>query len=165
MPVAAEQPFRRFLHGRPAASAVVWLKSLYGVDDHKRSWRGTMRTVLFSALAFMTILAGSTTTPALAEDTGLATALHDSARKGNLLCLTEHEHLGSSSAQPSEKAAIAVAITTWRQFTAWEYGSSWARWDIAAGKQIKCSRSPSGFSCDVVARPCKQLARKVRRRR
>lgn len=124
-----------------------------------------MRNPVFTVVVLTALMMGLGGETVRANDTGLATSLHASARVGSLLCLTEHEHLGSSTAQRSKRGAIKAAILSWRQFTAWEYGSDWARWRLAKGKRITCSNSASGFACDVTARPCRKLVRRSVRRR
>ncbi len=85
---------------------------------------------------------------------GLA-AMHDMRREGGRLCFTDHFHYGSSAGQKSKKAAEAAAIASWADFTAFEYGSAWARWGRSASKQLKCSNSSGGWGCDASSRPCR----------
>lgn len=90
-----------------------------------------------------------------ASDTGLATSLHAVRREGGRLCMIDHWHYGSSSAQSSKAAAQKAAIRSWQDFTDLEYGSAWARFSRAASRKMGCSRGSSGWSCDIEARPCK----------
>lgn len=92
-------------------------------------------------------------TPALADDTGMA-SIHDLRREGGRLCQVDHFHYGSGTGA-TKAAAMRDAIGSWASFTALEYGSDWARWGRAASKGQSCSKDPSGFSCSISARPCK----------
>lgn len=92
-------------------------------------------------------------TPALADQTGFA-SMHNMARVGGKMCMTDHWHYGNG--QGSTKAAAQKdAIGSWQSFTDFEYGSDWARFSKAVAKRISCSQSGSGFSCQVEARPCR----------
>jgi hypothetical protein len=71
-----------------------------------------------------------------------------------------HIHDGSGSGASKTQAQNA-AISSWTSFTAFEYGSDWARYNSAAGKSMKCKPAGSVWSCAVQARPCK-LGRAVR---
>ena len=95
--------------------------------------------------------------PVFAHDTGLATALHDARRERGKLCLSSHFHDGYSSGQRSKKEAETVAIRAWAEFTAFEYGTDWARWSRAASRGLSCSRDASGgWGCHAQARPCRR---------
>ena len=93
--------------------------------------------------------------PAVADDTGLATSLHDVRREGKRTCMSDHFHHGSGSTYADKKRATADAIDSWQGFTAAEYGTDWARFANAGSKKISCSPNSSGWSCSVEARPCK----------
>lgn len=105
-----------------------------------------------AAAAAMGVL--SLSSGAVASETGVAQALHATARIGGRLCLVDHYHDGSGSGR-TQGAAAAAAIRAWQDFTAWEYGSSWGRYGLAVGKSMKCGRAAGGFSCDVTARACR----------
>jgi hypothetical protein len=71
--------------------------------------------------------------------------------------MSEHFHHGSSAGHPTKKIAEAEAIRSWAGFTAFEYGSAWGDYAIAASKTLECSQSDSGsWGCEVDARPCKR---------
>lgn len=89
-----------------------------------------------------------------ADETGLAT-MHEWRRERGRLCMTDHWHYGSSGSQRSRATAQRAAIRSWVDFTNLEYGTTWARWGRAASKRMTCSRSGTGWNCDVEARPCK----------
>ncbi|MGI9406684.1 MAG: hypothetical protein ACR2O4_09970 [Hyphomicrobiaceae bacterium] len=74
-----------------------------------------------------------------------------------------HMHYGSGGG-PSKKAARRAAIQSWADFTAFEYGNAFANYRNARFKRIACSRSSSGWSCDVEANPCR-VARTTAKRR
>jgi hypothetical protein len=90
---------------------------------------------------------------ALADQTGLA-AMHAMRKEGGRTCMSDHFHSGSSSGKGSRAAAESEAIRSWRDFTALEYGSDWARYGKAASRSIRCKHSADGWGCDLEARPC-----------
>ena len=87
-----------------------------------------------------------------AEETGVA-GIHSWVKTGRKTCLADHFHNGSGRAATRPQAERA-AIQSWIDFTAWEYGSSWGRYSIAASRKMACSHSES-WSCDLEARPCR----------
>lgn len=92
-----------------------------------------------------------------ADDNGIAATIHELKREGRKLCQDGHFHAGTSAGVASKKAAMAEAIGSWRGFTALEYGTDWASYINAASKSVNCSKGPSGWGCDIEARPCKRL--------
>ena len=92
--------------------------------------------------------------PAMAEDTGLATSLHETRAEGGRLCLVDHYHDGQGSGR-SKSQAEGEAIKAWSSFTSFEYGSSWASFGNAAGKSMKCAGSGASWDCHVSARACR----------
>jgi len=114
-----------------------------------------MRSEVVASAILSLGLAFCTAAPAIADDTGLATALHDVRKEGGKLCMVDHYHSGSSSGAKEKKAALAEAIKSWAEFTAWEYGTDWAKWTKAASKGMTCSQESSGWGCSIEARPCK----------
>lgn len=113
-----------------------------------------MRKIVAGFATAAVLAALSVSSAAIASETGVAQALHATARIGGRLCLVDHYHDGSGSGR-TQAAAAAAAVRAWSDFTAWEYGSSWGRYGLAVGKSMKCSRSAGGFSCDVSARACR----------
>jgi hypothetical protein len=91
--------------------------------------------------------------PVQASETGVA-GIHTWQRSGGRTCLVDHFHDGSGSGR-TKAAAQAAAIRAWVDFTAWEYGSSWGRWGLAASKSVNCSGGPGNYSCSVSARACR----------
>jgi hypothetical protein len=92
--------------------------------------------------------------PASADETGLA-SIHSWRREGHRICFTDHFHSGTGSAKPTKAAALEDAAHSWAEFTAAEYGTSWAHFAKAASKSEKCDKIAGGFTCYVEARPCK----------
>lgn len=92
---------------------------------------------------------------AMADDTGVAQSLHSLRRERGRICLVGHWHYGSSGIQSSKRRARMEAIRSWADFTAFEYGTDWARWYRSHNRKVKCSRASGGYRCDVEARPCK----------
>jgi hypothetical protein len=89
---------------------------------------------------------------AQAEETGLA-QLHSWVKMGRKTCMVDHFHSGNGNA-PTRGQAERQAIQSWGDFTAWEYGTPWGRYSIAASKKMTCERTGS-WSCFVEARPCR----------
>lgn len=108
-----------------------------------------LKSVTFSTLSGLLGLAAvmATASPA------------DAAR----VCMTDHFHYGSSSGHRNEKIARAEAIASWAGFTAFEYGNAWASYRLARSKGMRCSRSESGWGCNVEAVPCRRAAKRRRR--
>jgi hypothetical protein len=107
--------------------------------------------VLVGVCALAATLAQSQ--PVQADETGVA-SIHTWVRSGGRTCLVDHFHDGSGSGR-SRAAAQAAAIRAWAEFTSWEYGSSWGRWGLAAGKSVNCSGGGGSYSCSVSARACR----------
>lgn len=114
------------------------------------------RSIACALLAASASLAFSATmTPAAAQQDGALVGLHAKVRIGNKVCMADHSHFGSSSGQPSRKAAEVAAIRDWASFTAWEYGNHWGNFQMAVGRSVSCSQS-GGWGCNVEARPCRR---------
>ncbi|RTL63998.1 MAG: hypothetical protein EKK41_22250 [Hyphomicrobiales bacterium] len=109
---------------------------------------------LVAVCASLAIAGSVSAGSAVASETGVAQALHSLQRVGGRTCLVDHYHDGSGSG-PTRGAATAAAVSAWSGFTAWEYGSSWGRYGLARAKSVSCSRSGSGWSCDISAIPCR----------
>ena len=102
-----------------------------------------------SLAAMIIVCTGS----AFAQQSGLA-GMHDQYVSKGRRCFSAHTHVGTGSPARKKRQAIASAAQDWASFTAFEYGASWARWRIAAGKNVSCERSSQGWTCEVQARPC-----------
>ena len=92
--------------------------------------------------------------PAAADDTGLASSIHDVRRERGKLCIVDHWHYGSGVGA-TKKVAMVEAVSSWQSFTALEYGSDWARFQRANSRNVSCSNSGGGVSCSIDGRPCK----------
>jgi hypothetical protein len=108
--------------------------------------QGVSRCAMVLAVLFGAIGA------ALADETGVA-GIHDWVKIGHKTCLTDHFHSGNGNGATRAQAE-RQAIQSWADFTAWEYGSSWGRYTIAASKKMSCEQSGS-WSCFLEARPCR----------
>ena len=99
---------------------------------------------------------------AVADQSGFAGMHAQNVVKGRL-CFSGHTHVGSSGSAHSKRAAMAAAAGDWSSFTAFEYGSSWARWKIATAKSASCEKSSGNWICEVQAMPCLNGKRRSRR--
>lgn len=88
-----------------------------------------------------------------ADDTGFATS-HDLRKEGGKTCMAEHAHYGSGDARTKE-AARASAIRSWAEFTAWEYGTDWARWGKSVSQKTGYVKAEKGWTANVESRPCR----------
>ena len=91
---------------------------------------------------------------AVAAVSGLA-AMHELRREGNWLCFSDHWHYGSSTGQKNAKSAQSAAVRSWSDFVVFEYDPTWANFNKASNKDVKCSQGSTGWGCDVSARPCR----------
>ncbi len=93
---------------------------------------------------------------AVADETGFATIHAWKKEKGRRICMAEHFHDGSGVAK-TRKQAEELAKRSWIEFTAFEYGTTWGTYELAASQTTDCRESGSaGWSCMVSARPCKR---------
>jgi hypothetical protein len=92
-------------------------------------------------------------TSALADDTGFAYS-HDLVKDGGRLCMKDHFHSGYGDG-PTKSAAERAAIRSWAEFTAFEYGTVWARYSLAKSRATKYTKADKGWSANVDARPCR----------
>lgn len=109
-----------------------------------------MRAVLPSALAGFLIVASSAV--AFADETGMA-SMHEWRSERGITCHADHFHSGSGEG-PTKAAARKAAITSWQEFTAFEYGTDWAYFRHAGSKAIGYSKTANGWSATVEGRPC-----------
>ncbi|HEX7074293.1 MAG TPA: hypothetical protein VF226_09655 [Hyphomicrobiaceae bacterium] len=118
-------------------------------------------SLLFIGSLATTVFASSLYVPSVAADdeTGLA-SIHEQRREGNRICMSSHFHNGSSSGQKTRKLAEAAAIKDWAGFTAWEYGTIWAHYKLAASKSMNCSEEGGTWRCQLEARPCRPLPKR-----
>lgn len=92
---------------------------------------------------------------AMADETGFA-GIHSWVKVGRKTCLADHFHTQSGTGS-TKKEAQRAAARAWSEFTAWEYGTSWASFRRAASRSIKCSKSDTGWSCVADARACRKF--------
>jgi len=89
-----------------------------------------------------------------AQETGVA-EIHSWVKVGRKTCMLDHFHDGSGTGRTKREAERA-AIVAWSEFTAWEYGTPWGRYAIAASRSANCSQQSRGsWSCAVQALPCR----------
>ena len=106
------------------------------------------------ALAVASLLCAPSGAPA--DDTGLAQSLHGTVRIAGKVCVGGgHSHYGESGSLATRAKAEADAIRAWAEFTAFEYGTDWARFGNAAGKKVNCSQSAGSWVCKLDAIPCR----------
>ncbi len=91
---------------------------------------------------------------ASADSSGLD-GLHSQVRLGKRICMLDHFHSGYGKGR-TKRLAKRAAVKDWAEFTAFEYGLSWARYRLAASRQLKCGRSQSVWQCSLEARPCRK---------
>jgi hypothetical protein len=91
---------------------------------------------------------------AASQDEGIGLAgIHDWVKVAGKTCMADHFHDGQGTG-PTKAQAQAAAIRAWTDFTAWEYGRRWARWQLSVSKSANCSGSRGNVSCNVSSRPC-----------
>lgn len=98
---------------------------------------------------------------AAADETGLA-GMHAWRVERGKTCLAEHYHTGQGNG-PTKKAAQAAAIDDWEGFTAFEYGSAWARFRGASDRGVRYEKTSDGWTANVEGRPCRARTRSTRR--
>jgi hypothetical protein len=91
--------------------------------------------------------------PLRADETGVA-GIHTWVKIGRRICLQDHYHDGSGSGATRSQAQREAA-RAWVDFTAWEYGSSWASYGLAISKSMSCSGGPGHVTCSTQAIPCR----------
>jgi len=112
-----------------------------------------MKAVIVGVGLGMLALSAVAHSAAAAQDgMGLA-GIHAWVKVAGRTCLADHFHDGQGSG-PTKTQAEAAAVRAWTDFTAWEYGRRWARWQLSASKLESCSGSRGNISCKVSSRPC-----------
>ena len=105
------------------------------------------------ALVFA-LLAPPLAPPVSAAETGFA-GIHPWRKVGKKTCLVGHQHAGAGNGN-SLKEAQARAVGSWSSFTDLEYGDSWANFNLAVEKIMRCGPiAGSGYQCDLSATPCR----------
>ena len=100
--------------------------------------------------------------PASADDSGMA-SMHTWRSERGITCLADHAHTGFGVAA-TKRAARKKAIVAWESFTAWEYGTDWARYRSAGSKSVEYLKMANGWRAGVDGRPCNRRKRTKRRR-
>jgi hypothetical protein len=109
--------------------------------------------VLTAAVGVGVLALGLASGSAVAQDgVGLA-GIHEWVKVGRKTCMADHFHDGQGTG-PTKAQARAAAVQAWVDFTAWEYGNRWARWQNSISKSESCSGSRGAISCSVSSRPC-----------
>ena len=112
------------------------------------------RTLSIIAMATVVVASSMSLVPtrSAASETGMA-SIHQWRKVGRKTCMADHSHNGSGSGGTRAQAERS-AIAHWADFTSLEYGSSWASFGNAIGKQMSCNGG-SGWSCSLDATPCR----------
>jgi hypothetical protein len=124
------------------------------IQSKLRSGSAMKNTLIACAAAI--VVAGGTLVSipaAQANESGMA-SIHQWRKVGKKTCLVAHQHAGSGSGQ-TLKVAQAQAIGSWASFTDLEYGSSWANFNNAVEKVMRCGPTSGSFQCDLLATPCR----------
>ncbi|MEM8971285.1 MAG: hypothetical protein AAGD43_04375 [Pseudomonadota bacterium] len=114
-------------------------------------------------LSSMLITAALSVSAVHADDTGFA-SIHAWRSERGITCMVDHFHSGNGEGR-TKKAALRSAIASWEGFTAWEYGTDWARFKSAGSRGVTYTKAGGGWSANVEARPCNRRMRTKRRRR
>lgn len=109
-------------------------------------------------LALTALIAFASIGMASADETGLSAIHAMKYEKGRRICMTEHFHDGSGNGK-TRKDAESRAMQSWIDFTAFEYGSSWGSYKLAASQTMDCQQNAVGWACMVSARPCKRYVK------
>src|SRR5262249_38635016 len=113
---------------------------------------GSMKGVFVGGGLLMLALCAAQ--PSLAAQDGMGLAgIHAWAKMAGKTCMADHFHDGQGSGSTKAQAQ-AAAVRAWADFTAWEYGRRWARWQLSASKSESCTGSRGAISCNVSSRPC-----------
>ncbi len=117
-------------------------------------FRLSLQACIGAFLVFGTVVPSAVAAQRVAAVTGLAAA-HDLRSERGRLCFSDHYHYGSSSGISNRKKAEYEAVVSWSSFVDFEYGNTWANFSKASAKDMNCTQSASGWSCDLSARPCR----------
>jgi hypothetical protein len=102
----------------------------------------------------LNMLAAGTVSQTVMAQEGMGLAgMHAWLKVGGKTCMADHFHDGQGTGSTKAQAQ-AAAVRAWADFTAWEYGRRWAKWQLSASKSESCSGSRGNFTCNVSSRPC-----------
>jgi len=113
------------------------------------------------ASALMAFLMIAAAPMAAADETGFAGIHAWKKEKSRRICMSEHFHDGSGLGK-TRKEAEKAAKRSWIEFTAFEYGTSWGSYKLAASKVMDCAETANRWSCMTRARPCKRHVKKAK---
>jgi hypothetical protein len=100
------------------------------------------------------LLALSAEPRSVAAQDGMGLAgIHAWIKASGKTCMADHFHDGQGTG-PTRTQAQAAAVRAWTDFTAWEYGRRWARWQLSASQSGSCSGGSGNINCNVSSRPC-----------
>src|SRR4029077_11125850 len=111
-----------------------------------------MKGVTAVIVAGMLALGLAPSSAAAQDGMGLA-GIHDWVKVAGRPCMADHFNEGQATG-PTNAQAQAAAIRAWTDFTAWEYGRRWARWQNSVSRSGSCSGTRGNISCNVTSRPC-----------
>jgi len=111
-----------------------------------------MKGLLVGVGVGLLMVLGAGACAAAQDGMGLA-GIHDWVRIGSKTCMADHFHDGQGSG-PTKAQAQAAAQRAWEDFTAWEYGPRWAKWQRSVSKSGSCTGNRGNISCNVSSRPC-----------
>ena len=113
---------------------------------------GLMKGVIVGIGLVMLALGAAPVSVAAQDGAGLA-GIHAWVKGAGKTCMADHFHDGQGTGSTKAQAQ-AAAVRAWTDFTAWEYGGRWARWQLSASKSESCTGSRGSISCNVSSRPC-----------
>jgi hypothetical protein len=113
---------------------------------------GAMKRVVVGVGLGLLSLSAAPRSVAAQDGMGLA-SIHALVKVAGKTCMADHFHDGQGTGS-SKAQAQSAAVRAWTDFTAWEYGRRWARWQLSASKSESCSGSSGNISCNVSSRPC-----------
>lgn len=82
------------------------------------------------------------------------TGSHALKREGGRQCIVGHFH-GGTGEGGTKGVAMVMAIKTFVDTTAAEYGAAWAHWNKSADKDIKYTKTGDVWSVAIKGRPCR----------
>ena len=113
---------------------------------------GPMKRVSIGVGLAMLALSAAPLRVAAKDGAGLA-GIHAWVKAAGKTCMADHFHDGQGAGSTKAQAQ-AAAVRAWTDFTAWEYGGRWAKWQLSASKSESCTGSRGNISCNVSSRPC-----------
>ena len=85
------------------------------------------------------VLTGGLAPISAAAQDGMGMAgIHDWVKIAGKTCMADHFHDGQGTG-PTKAQAQSAAIRAWTDFTAWEYGRRWAKWQNSVSRSGSCT--------------------------